>query len=110
MVTVAVPDTPGISVRCFTPLRTLGELAAAGHVDTAGEVGRALVGAGERPEALVESMLRLGLTRRTAGHTQSQPPAASTSPETGPASRRGPEQLGGVRFQASRTTPPRTTR
>jgi len=67
VVTVAVPGPPGIAVRCFRPLRTFGELAAAGHVDTAGEVGRALVGAGERPEALVESMIRLGVTRSRAG-------------------------------------------
>lgn len=67
VVTVPVPYTPGIAVRCFNPLRTFAELAAAGSLDSAGEVGRELLRTGERPETLLESLLRLGLKRRRVG-------------------------------------------
>ena len=66
VVTVTVPYTPGITVRCFTPLRTFAELAGARRLDSAREVGRALLRTGERPEALLEAMLKRGLPRSRA--------------------------------------------
>lgn len=67
VVNVQPPGLRGVTVRCFTPLRTFAELAAAGCLDSAGDLGRVLLERGERPEALLEATLRLGLTRRQAG-------------------------------------------
>ncbi|MEN9799887.1 MAG: hypothetical protein RL653_3584 [Pseudomonadota bacterium] len=67
VVSVTPPGLRGVEVRCFKPLRTFAELAAAGCLDSAGDVGRELLERGEHPEVLLEALLRLGLTRRRAG-------------------------------------------
>jgi hypothetical protein len=104
VVSVAVPEAPGISVRCFTPLRTLGELAAAGHVDTAGEVARSLLMEGERPEALVESMLGLGLARRRTGEVLFELFAPEEHRSTGLVSPPRPSARGAAREGLPRTS------
>lgn len=69
LVCVSSPGTGGVSVRCFSPLRTFGELAAEGHLESARRAGRELLSRGERAHTLLEVMLRLRTSRRQASDT-----------------------------------------